>query len=95
MNGMVYNWAIVLADRMEEFMTLQHRTFYMSHHAIRLFLDVELHQIPMDDFEVPPRGRLAAGKRPVFYVCFYTCMLSPNFVIFESPRDDFFFESTR
>ena len=39
MNGIVYDWATVLADRMEEFMTLQHRTFYMPYHAIGLFLE--------------------------------------------------------
>ena len=53
MNGTVYDWATVLTDRMKEFMTLQHRTFYMSYHAIGLFLEVALHQIPIVDFEVP------------------------------------------
>lgn len=58
MNGIVYDWATVLADRMEEFMTLEHQTFYMPHHAISLFLEASLHQIPADNFEVPPRGKL-------------------------------------
>ena len=40
MNGRVYNWATVLVEQMYEFMTLQHRTFYMPHYAIGLFLDV-------------------------------------------------------
>ena len=39
MQGMVYDWASVLADRIEEFMTFQHRTFFMPHHAIGLFLE--------------------------------------------------------
>lgn len=54
-NMMVYDWACVLADRMEEFMTLQHRTFYMPHHAIGLFLEAALHQF------------LAQGEPPIFY----------------------------
>ena len=53
MNGTVYDWATVLADTMDEFMTLQHRTFFMLHHAIGLFLEAALHQVPTDDFEVP------------------------------------------
>ena len=39
MQGMVYDWATVLADRMQEFMSLQHRTFFMPHYAIGLFLE--------------------------------------------------------
>ena len=39
MNGTVYDWATVLADRMEEFMTLQHQTFFMPYYAIGLFLE--------------------------------------------------------
>ena len=64
---MVYDWASVLADRMEEFMTLQHRTFFMPHHAIGLFLEAAASQIPLDDFEAPPRGKLADGEPPIFY----------------------------
>ena len=67
MNGTVYNWATILADRMEEFMTLQHWTFYMPYHVIGLFLEAALHQIPVDDFEVPPQGKLAPGEPPIFY----------------------------
>ena len=67
MNGTVYDWAIVLADRMEEFMTLQHRTFFMPHHAIGLFLEAIVNQLPLDDFEVPSKGKLAEGEPPIFY----------------------------
>ena len=31
MNGKVYDWASLLAMRMDEFMTLQHKIFYMPH----------------------------------------------------------------
>ena len=61
MQGTVYDWAIVLADRMEDFMTLQHRTFFMLHHVIGLFLEAAANQIPLDDFEAPSRGKLADG----------------------------------
>ncbi len=67
MNGTVYDWATVLADRMEEFMTLQHRTFFMPHHAIDLFMEATVNQIPMDDFEAPPQGKLAQEEPPIFY----------------------------
>ena len=63
---MVYDWASVLVDRMEEFMMLQHRTFFIPHHAIGLFLEVAASQIPLDDFEAPPRGKLADGEPPIF-----------------------------
>ena len=67
MQGTVYDWATVLADRMEELMTLQHRTFFMPHHAIGLFLEVVVNQVPLDDFEAPPRGKLANREPPIFY----------------------------
>ena len=67
MNGTVYDWATVLADKIEEFMTLQHQTFFMPHHAFGLFLEATLHQVLVDDFEVPPRGKLVPGEPPVFY----------------------------
>lgn len=41
-NGVVYDWASLLADRMK-FMMLQHRTFYLPHHTMGLFLEVALH----------------------------------------------------
>lgn len=67
MQGIVYDWASVLADRMEEFMTLQQRTFFMPHYAIGLFLEAAINQIPMDDFEAPPQGKLTLGEPPIFY----------------------------
>lgn len=67
MQGTVYDWASVLADRMEEFVILQHRTFFMPHHAIGLFLEAAVNQIPMDDFEAPPQGKLTLGEPLIFY----------------------------
>ena len=67
MNNMVYDWAAVLADRMEEFMTLQHRTFFMPHHAIGLFLEAAANQLPLENFDAPPREKLANGEPPIFY----------------------------
>lgn len=66
MQGMVYDWASVLADRMEDFMTFQHHTLFMPHHAIGLFLEAAASQIPLDDFEAPPMGKLAAEEPPIF-----------------------------
>ena len=48
-------------------MTLQHRTFFMPYHAIGLFLEAAINQVPLDDFEVPPRGKLTGGEPPIFY----------------------------
>lgn len=63
MSGMVYDWATVLADRMEEFMTLP-----ICHTMLLgFFLEATLHQILVDEFEVPPRGRLALGESPILY----------------------------
>lgn len=65
-NGIVYDWASVLADRMEEFMTLQHRTFYMPYHAIGFFLDaVRLRGSP--DKHLAPQGHVHLGQPPIFY----------------------------
>ena len=51
----VYDWAFVLPERMHEFMTLQHKTFYMPHYTIGLFLDVATRMIPADQLEAKPR----------------------------------------
>ena len=64
LNGRVYDWATLLAERMSEFMTLQHRTFYMPHYAIGLFLDTTARMIPMDVLEAKP-GPLAPGEPPI------------------------------
>jgi hypothetical protein len=64
MNGRVYDWATLLAERMHEFMTLQHRTFYMPHYAIGLFLDATVRVIPIDKLEVKPTP-LAPGEPPI------------------------------
>lgn len=64
MNDKVYNWSSVLAERMHEFMMLQHRTFYMAHYAIGLFLDAVAQAIPVDRLEVK-LGPLAPGEPPI------------------------------
>lgn len=64
MNDKVYDWAAILAEWMHEFMTLQHRTFYMPHYAIGLFLDATAQAIPVDRLEVKP-SPLALGKPPI------------------------------
>ena len=52
MNGRVYDWASLLATRMDEFMTLQHKTFYMLHYAIGFFLEATARVIPKDKLEI-------------------------------------------
>lgn len=37
--GTVYDWASLLSDKAHDCMMLKHKVFYMSHHAIGLFLD--------------------------------------------------------
>ena len=64
MTGKVYDWASVLAEWMHEFMTLQHKTFYMPHYAIGLFLDAAVRMIPADDLEAQP-GPLAPDEPPI------------------------------
>lgn len=66
MNELQYDWASVLADRMFEFMTLQHRTFYMPHYTIGLFLEVTLSQLPTDKLETQSEGNLAPSEPPIF-----------------------------
>ena len=39
----------------------------MPHYTIGLFLEAAVNQIPMDDFEALPRGKLADREPPVFY----------------------------
>lgn len=46
-NGVVYDWASLIADRMDKFMMLQYKKFYMPHHAIGLFLDAVRTQITL------------------------------------------------
>ena len=64
LNGRVYDWAALLAERMSEFITLQHKTFYMPHYAIGLFLDAIVQMIPMDALEAKPRP-LAPSEPPI------------------------------
>ena len=65
MNGILhsrlYDWAALLAEQMSEFMTLQHKTFYMPHYSIGLFLDAMTQMIPNDALEAKP-GPLALGE---------------------------------
>ena len=64
LHGRVYDWAALLAEWMSEFMTLQHKTFYMPHYAIELFLDATAQMIPNDALEAKP-GPLAPGEPPI------------------------------
>lgn len=66
-NGVVYDWASLLADRMDEFMTLQYKKFYMPHHAIGLFLDAVCTQITPGSQPLEPQGRVAPDQPPIFY----------------------------
>lgn len=54
MNGVQYDWATILADRLYEFMTLHHRTFYIPHYAIRLFLEAMRSQLSEEAPREPP-----------------------------------------
>lgn len=67
MNGIVYDWAALIAKRMYEFLTLQHRTFYMPHYVIGLFLEATREAMPKEELEVRPQGPLAAGEPPIMY----------------------------
>lgn len=67
MNGVQYDWATVLADRMYEFMTLHQRTFYMSHYAIGLFLEAMRSQQPEDEVDIKSVGSLAPEEPPILY----------------------------
>ena len=64
MNGRVYDWAPLLVERMDEFMTLQHKTFYMPHYAIGLFLNAIARMIPTDKLEIKP-GLIKPGEPPI------------------------------
>lgn len=64
LHGKVYDWAALLAEQMSEFMTLQHKTFYMSHYVIGLFLEATTRMIPNDALEAKP-GALVLGKPPI------------------------------
>lgn len=66
-NGVVYDWASVLADRMEEFMTLQHKNIYMPYHAIGLFLDAMRVQISPETQHLAPHNRVHPRQLPIFY----------------------------
>lgn len=66
--GKVYNWGQLLAERIHDFLRLEHKTFYMCHHAISLFLDVVPLQVPPEiwgTFE--PRGRVEPNKPTMYY----------------------------
>ncbi|XP_057855203.2 uncharacterized protein LOC131064892 [Cryptomeria japonica] len=66
--GKVYNWGQLLAERIHDFLRLEHKMFYMCHHAISLFLDVVRLQVPPEiwgTFE--PRGRVEPNKPTMYY----------------------------
>ncbi|XP_059073518.1 uncharacterized protein LOC131874251 [Cryptomeria japonica] len=64
MNGIVYDWAALLAERMYEFLTLQHRTFYMPHYAIGLFLDAMREAVPEEELEKQAVDTTSASGEP-------------------------------
>ena len=64
LHGIVYDWATLLAERMSEFLTLQHKTFYMPHYAIGLFLEATTWMIPNDALEAKS-GPLVLGEPPI------------------------------
>lgn len=64
MNEKVYEWATLLVECMYEFMTLQHKTYYIPHFAIGLFLDAATWMILLDRLEVKP-DPLALGEPPI------------------------------
>lgn len=55
MGGKIYDWLWLPSECMYEFMTLQHKTFYMTYYAIGLFLDAMLKQILVNILELKPR----------------------------------------
>lgn len=65
-NGTVYDWASVMAERLYEFMTLQHRTFYMPHIAIGLFLNAAREQILAEKLRPQPVD-IATGEPLIFH----------------------------
>lgn len=57
-----------MAERIHDFLKLEHKTFYMCHHAISLFLDVVRPQVPQEmwgTFE--PRGWVEPNKLTMYY----------------------------
>ena len=64
MNGRVYHWASLLATHMDEFMTLQHKTFYMPHYAIGFFLEATARMIPNEKLEIQPSPTVP-GEPPI------------------------------
>lgn len=63
----VYDLATLLADQMDEFITLQHRTFYMPHYPIGFFLKATRTQIPVEELQVMQQGRMEATHPPILY----------------------------
>ena len=64
MNGRVYDWAFLLAERMNEVIMMQHKTFYMPHYSIGLFLDAIAWLIPNDRLEIKP-SQIELGEPPI------------------------------
>lgn len=57
-NGKVYNWGRVLSNRVKEFMLLKHKTLYIPHHVIALFLEALRTQVAPEH-----RGNFLATSR--------------------------------
>lgn len=66
-NGMVYDWASILSDRIHEFLMLKHKAFYMPFHAIGLFLEVVRTQVPSERHVWKTQNRVDPSRPPIFY----------------------------
>ncbi len=53
-----------MAAHMDEFMALKHKTFYMPHYAIGLFLEATARVIPRDKLEIQPSPTVS-GEPPI------------------------------
>lgn len=65
--GRVYNWSQLLSDRIHDFLSLEHKTFYMCHHAICLFLEVVRTQVPSEKGKFQSQGRVEPNKPAMYY----------------------------
>lgn len=57
-NGKIYNWGRVLSSRVKEAMLLKHKTLYVPHHLIALFLEALRTQVALEN-----RGGFVASSR--------------------------------
>lgn len=57
-NGKIYNWGRALSSRVTEAMLLKHKTLYVPHHIIALFLEALRTQVALEN-----RGGFVASSR--------------------------------